>query len=342
MKISIYNYQLKFKHTFHIAAGARDTTDAVFVKLEQDGVTGYGEVALPPYLIHTTESVTQFLNDINLPENYHTDDFFPLLKKWNAADGICYPALAALDIALHDLQGKLTGKTIREIYQVKNTVLPLCAFTIGMSAADEMEVKLKEANQFQFFKLKLGGDADEIILKTFRQLSPFPFCVDANRGWKDVENAAEFCFTLKQNGCEFIEQPFEKDKLNETDLLRKCVQLPIILDESIQTFSDVEKVKNYCDGINIKLAKCGGLYPAFNMIEKARSNNLKIFIGCMSEGSCGCGAAAQLAPLADWVDLDGPLLISNDPFSALSYSDGRIQLNNLPGTGMVVKNNLIG
>lgn len=341
MKITIYQYQLKFTHTFHIAAGARDSTDAVFVKLEHDGVAGYGEVALPPYLIHTKESVTQFLNAVNLPENYHTDDFFPLLKKWNAADEICYPALAALDIALHDLQGKLIGKTVREIYQVQNTTLPLCAFTIGMSTADEMQVKLKEAEQFQFFKLKLGGDDDELVLKTFRQLSSFPFCVDANRGWKDVESAVAFGSLLKQNGCVFIEQPFERERLNDTDILRKQARFPVILDESVQTFADVEKVKSVCDGINIKLAKCGGLFPAFNMIEKARSYNLKVFIGCMSEGSCGCGAAAQLAPLADWVDLDGPLLISNDPFSALNYRDGKIKLNDLPGTGMTVKMNCL-
>ena len=143
---------------------------------------------------------------------------------------------------------------------------------------------------------------------------------------------------LADAGCLFIEQPFEKVELDKTNELRKNSSIPIILDESVQTVEDVDKVKDYCDGINIKLVKCGGIYPAFKMIEAARLNQLKVFIGCMSESSCGIGAAAQLAPLADWIDLDSPKLISNDPFEGVAYRDGKIVLNNEVGTGVWKKN----
>ncbi len=341
MNLSYHQYRLQFKHTFHIAAGARNSTDAVFVKVEQDGISGYGEVALPPYLTDNSESVIKFLKKLRLPLKYVESDFFPLLENWNQMPDICYPALAAIDIALHDFHGKLTGQSIKNIYGIQPSVIPFTAYTIGISSAEEMQLKIKDATDFEFFKLKLGDKNDEEGVNTFRKFSNKPFCVDANRGWTDVAKAGEFCNWLYANGCTFAEQPFEKDKLAETNQLRKLTSLPIILDESVQILNDVEKVKDFCDGINIKMAKCGGIYPAYKMIEKARAYGLKVFIGCMSEGSCSCGAAFQLASLADWLDLDGPLLISNDPFQKLEYNNGRIQLSDLPGTGVLLKEDLL-
>jgi L-Ala-D/L-Glu epimerase len=337
VKLSYHQYRLQFKHTFHIAAGARNSTEAVFVKLEQDGICGYGEVALPPYLKDNIESVIRFLKKLRLPLNYVASDFFPLLETWNQLPDICYPALAAVDIALHDFHGRLISQSIKDIYNIQPTEIPFTAYTLGISSAEEMQLKITEAKDFEFFKLKLGDKNDEEGVNNFRKFSNKPFCVDANRGWADVEKAGDFCNQLYAYGCAFAEQPFEKDKLAETNQLRKLTSLPIILDESIQVLNDVEKVKDFCDGINIKMAKCGGVYPAYKMIEKARAYGLKVFIGCMSEGSCSCSAAAQLASLADWVDLDGPLLISNDPFEGLIYNKGRIQLSDLPGSGVLLK-----
>jgi L-Ala-D/L-Glu epimerase len=341
VKISYTHYRLKFKHTFHIAAGARDFTDVVYVKLESNSVTGYGEVALPPYLKDSVSSVTDFLKQVEMPTGYNSSDFDSLLKKWNAIKNICYPALAALDIALHDLQGKLLGKSITELYNIPSLATPDCAYTIGMSSMEEMQIKLEDASAFRFFKLKMGNNDDAAIARNFRSLSKRPFCVDANRGWKEIKAAAELCNDLQLQGCVFAEQPFEKDMLEETALLRKQTALPIVLDESVQLYGDVEVVKNYCDGINVKLAKCGGLFPAYRMIQAARAENLKVFIGCMSEGSCSCNAAAQLSPLADWVDLDGPLLSSNDPFTGMVYDDGKIILGNKPGTGVILKEGIL-
>jgi L-alanine-DL-glutamate epimerase-like enolase superfamily enzyme len=334
VKIYYRYFQLQFRHAFHIAAGVRNTTDAVYVMLEQDGIKGYGEIALPPYLETKANDVIAFLSQAGIPENYNTGDFFSLLNKWNAISDSCRPALAALDIALHDFQGKMLNRTVRDLYNIKSDLTPFCAYTIGMCGPEEMKEKINEASGFQFFKLKLGGAQDQSLVNTFRSMSTHPFCVDANRGWNDVEASAEFCNRLAEEGCVFAEQPFEKNKLVEINELRSKTSLPVILDESVQCLADVESLKDMCDGINIKLVKCGGLFPAFQMIEKARSHHLKVFIGCMSEGTCGCGSAAQLAPLADWVDLDGPLLIANDPFSGLTYENGKIRLNDLPGSGM--------
>lgn len=334
MKLRYHHYRLQFTHTFHIAAGARDTTDAVYVSLEQDGITGYGEIALPPYLQENVSTVFDFLSNTEIPVQYHPDQFFTLLEQWSNNKQINYPALAALDIALHDLQGKMLNIPLRKIYKIEDKDLPFTAFTLGMSDALTMKHKLEEAKEYHLYKLKMGGSNDAELLSNFRSLTSKPFCVDANRGWDDEESAALFCNQLKSEGCLFAEQPFEKLELRKTASLRLKTTLPVILDETVQTVSDVERVKECCDGINIKLVKCGGLYPAIQMIEKARTYNLKVFIGCMSEGSCGCGSAAQIAGLADWVDLDGPLLIKNDPFEGLNYIDGRIVLNNKPGNGL--------
>lgn len=321
-------------HTFHIAAGARDFTDTVYVEVESDGFIGYGEAALPPYLKENTVTVLAYLSTIQLPEKYIPAQFYDLLNSLHDSPQKNYPALAAIDSALHDLQGKLTGATTRSIYNIKSKETPLCAYTIGMGSNSDIKTKIEEAQQFSFFKLKLGGDNDKELVKIFRQNCDEPFCVDVNRGWKNVNAAIELSNWLTEQGCLFIEQPFEKEMMSETNELRKHISIPVILDESVQTVEDVLKVKDYCDGINIKLVKCGGIYPAYQMIELARKNNLKVFIGCMSESSCGIAAAAQLAPLADWIDLDSPMLINNDPFEGVTYVDGKIILSENVGNGI--------
>lgn len=319
---------------FKIAAGERNATDVVFVVLEHNGIKGYGEVALPPYLPDTAITVTNFLTRIALPENYDDGQFTKLLEAVYDQPERCYPAIAAFDIALHDLQGKLLGETTRALYGIAGDESPPVAYTIGMASAEELEKKIKEAPDFKFFKLKLGGGNDKKLVNCFRSFTNTPFGVDVNRGWNNIDEAVTFSSWLEKMGCVFIEQPFEKEELAKTMLLKTQLHIPVLLDESVQTIDDVERVKPYCDGINIKLAKCGGIYPAWQMINKARGSGLKIFIGCMSEGSCGIAGAAQLASLADWVDLDGPLLIDNDPFEGVNYRNGRIMLNNWNGNGV--------
>ena len=333
MKIKSYAAQLKFRHTFHIAAGARDFTDTVFVEVESDGNVGYGEAALPPYLTENVNTVLEYLAKVELPVQYSPDQFFELLHSLHSAQQKNNPALAALDSALHDLQGKIKGVPVRALYDITENKVPMVAYTIGMGDATEIRNKLNEAADFRFFKMKLGGNHDQELVSTFRKYRNASFCVDVNRGWNDLSLAIDTGKWLVTQGCTFIEQPFEKVMLKETNELRKHISIPVILDEAVQTIEDVERVKDFCDGINIKLVKCGGIYPAKKMIEAARKNNLKVFLGCMSESSCGVAAASQLTPLVDWMDLDSPMLISNDPFEGVLYKDGKIVLSENPGTG---------
>jgi L-Ala-D/L-Glu epimerase len=329
------HYLLKFRQTFHIAAGARNTTDAVFTALHHGGHTGYGEVALPPYLDVNAGMVMKFLSSVEVPDHYEPSQFDALLAEWAVAGQDCIPGLAALDIALHDLQGKLLGKPVFELLGFPAQVnAPVC-FTIGMSAPEEMRSKLKEAGAFHIYKLKMGGKEDKAIAELFRQLSDKPFCIDANRGWDDLTKAEELCTYLLQEGCVFAEQPFGKSELEKTGQLHRKNILPVILDESVQLPADVLKAAGCSSGINIKLVKCGGLAQAAKMVDEALRLRLKIFTGCMSEGTCGCLAAAHVAGKSSWVDLDGPLLISNDPFKGINYSSGKIEPVNLPGTGAV-------
>jgi L-alanine-DL-glutamate epimerase-like enolase superfamily enzyme len=329
------HYMLKFRQTFHIAAGARDTTDAVFAALHHEGYTGYGEVALPPYLDVNAGQVIKFLSSVNVPDQYDPSQFDALLAEWTVAGQDCIPGLAALDIALHDLQGKLLGKPLCVLLGFPSQInAPVC-FTIGMSAPDEMRSKLKEADAFHIYKLKMGGKDDRAIAALFRQLSGKPFCVDANRGWDDFIKAEELCKYLMGEGCVFAEQPFGKSDLEKTKQFHLKNILPIILDESVQRPGDVLNAARCSSGINIKLVKCGGLAQAAKMVEEARKLHLKIFTGCMSESTCGCLAAAHVAGKSDWIDLDGPLLISNDPFTGMNYKNGKIELGSLPGTGAI-------
>jgi L-Ala-D/L-Glu epimerase len=336
VQLTFYPYSLEFRHPFHIAAGIRNSTDVVYTELFHEGFTGYGEVALPPYLKETIRTVSDFLSSVKIPADYNATDFIKVLDEWNKIPDPNYPALAALDIAFHDLQGKLTGKPIHELYKIRLRELPFTAFTIGISDAEELKVKLNEADKFMFYKLKLGTANDLQAISVFRSLTKKPFCIDANRGWSTLEEAMEISALLQDYHCSFIEQPFEKHMIQLTCELRRNISVPVIFDESVQTIEDINNVKNCCDGINIKLAKCGGIYPAYKMIRKAKRENLKVFLGCMSEGSCSTSAAAHLAPLADWVDLDGPLLIKNDPFKGVEYIDGRIRLNKTPGSGVEI------
>ena len=233
-----------------------------------------------------------------------------------------YGALAALDIALNDWIGRKKQIPCHELFNSEKKLSPLCTYTIGMSTETEMLEKLTEAKSFRLIKLKLGSEDDKKIVTTFCKLRDeenlFPdhkpaFCIDANRAWNDREFALDMLFWLQEKGCVFAEQPMPTNKLDDIARLHQECNLLLILDESVQTFNDIARVDGACSGINIKLVKCGGLYQANKMIAEARKRNMKILIGCMSEGSCGAAGASQLAPQADWIDLDGPLLISNDP-----------------------------
>jgi L-alanine-DL-glutamate epimerase-like enolase superfamily enzyme len=334
LELRYYPFQLKFKHPFAIAAGARDVTPVVFVELEHKGIIGYGEAALPPYLSETQESVIAFLTELNTAQFNDPLAIQEVLRYVFSFDEKNFAAKAAFDIALHDLAGKILNKPTFEIFGLSKENCPQTTFTIGMDTPKIILQKVNEAKDFNLLKVKLGGPFDKLIIETIRGETDKPICVDVNQGWAEKEFALDMICYLKEQGAIFIEQPLEKNKIEDAKWLKEKSPLPIIADEAVQTFDDIEKIKEAYHGINIKLMKCGGMHSAMKMIKRAKELNLKVLIGCMSESSCGVSAAAQLTPLADWADLDGPLLISNDPFKGINYEKGKIMLNDLPGNGV--------
>ncbi len=336
IQVSFSAFQLKFKYPFKIAHGIRTHTDAVFVSIRFKDYIGYGEATLPPYLSETTTSVIGFINRIKPFINERAiEDRFAFFKEMESYETGNTAAKAAIDMALWDLKGKMHNQSVRDLLEISDNPKAQSTYTIGLGTKDEMAEKFASAKEFKLFKLKLNGINDEQVIEDFTSLGKNPFAVDANQAWKDLGHAESISKLLATKGCILIEQPFAKEDLPLHAAFKALSPLPVIADESCQRLADIAAIKDAFDGINIKLQKCGGITEAVQMAEKARQLNMKILIGCMSESSCGCGAAAQLASLADWVDLDGPYLIDNDPFEGMKVIDGNIEILKAAGIGAI-------
>lgn len=333
MHLRYHPYTLHFKHPFTIAHGSRATTDVVYVELEHEGVTGYGEAAMPPYVGESQQSVMTFLSQLRLAQFNNPLHVDAILDYCDAAVPGNHAAKAAVDIALHDLAGKLSGKPLFRWWNLQREELPPTCITIGMDNPETIAQKVQEAHTFPVYKVKLGGAHDKEIIRAIRACTSKPLMIDANQGWKDKNHALDMTHWLHEHNALLIEQPFPKTWRDETAWLRSKSPLPIIADEAVQRLADLDDIEGAYDGINIKLMKCTGLREARLMMERAKQSHLKILLGCMSESSCAVTAAAHLAHLADWTDLDGPLLITNDPFTGIAVTNGKIMLPELPGTG---------
>jgi L-alanine-DL-glutamate epimerase-like enolase superfamily enzyme len=337
MKLSWIPYTLEFRHPFRIAHGVRTSTPVMLVKIELNGLCGYGESAMPPYLGESHESVHAFLSKLDLRSYTHTDDLTEILEYVAAVAPGQTAAKAGIDIALHDLKGKTDDESTCLYFGADPSKTPCTSFTIGMGSAGEIRNKIAEAEGYPLLKIKLGGGNDLEILATVHDATSKSFSVDVNQGWTDRDRALELIYRMKEMGVSFVEQPFGKDKFEDHAWLRERSPLPIIADESCQRFSDVERCREAFDGINIKLMKCTGLREAKRMIDLAREYKMKVLIGCMSETSCAVSAAAALTPFADWADLDGPLLIKNDIFKGIWFDKGKINIPAMPGIGVVLE-----
>lgn len=333
LKLSFNPNELKLRHAFNLARNSRTTTPDVLVQLEYDGIVGYGEASMPPYLGESIESVTKFLGNLDLGQ---FNDPFRIEEILSYVDGTApdnRAAKASVDIALHDLLGKIMGQPWYKIWGLSPKKTPNTSFTIGIDKADVVRQKVDEAAPYKVIKVKMGLDNDKELVEIIRSKTDKPLCVDANQGWTDKEKALDMCHWLKERGCMFVEQPFDKKMIDETAWLRERSPLPIIADEFCQRIPDVMRAYQVYDGINIKLMKSTGLHEAYKMAVLAKSLGMKLMIGCMTETSCAISAAAQLAPMADWVDLDGNLLIANDSFDGVKVVDGKITLTDKPGIG---------
>ncbi len=340
MRLTYLPHTLYFKHPFIIAHGMRTSTPVVFTEIELDGVIGYGEASMPPYLGENHETVAAFLNKAKtVLAGYKTiDDVSEILNEIDGLDKNNTAAKASVDIALHDLLGKITNKPCYSMFGLKKQDAPLTFYTLGIDKPEVLIEKLKEAEPYKILKIKLGSDNDKEIINTIRSITDKPISVDVNQGWKEKEYALEMIHWLSGQHVLFVEQPLPKNRLDDVAWLSERSPLDIIADEDVQRYVDVEKLKGVYKGVNIKLMKCTGLFEANRMMLKARELDMKVLIGCMSETSCAVSAAAQLSPLCEWADLDGPLLIKNNCFDGVRFESGKIVLSDLPGIGVKPSN----
>ena len=338
MALSWEPYELQLRHTFTVSSYSRSTTPDVQVRIDYDGFTGWGEASMPPYLGHTVESVCESLSRIDLARFSDPFQIEDILAYIDSLGGIAAPAKAAVDIALHDLYGKLLAQPLWRIWGLNPAKTPHTTFTIGIDTPEVVREKTKEAaGKFSILKVKVGQspEKDHAMIEAVRSVTDVPLAVDANQGWADKFDALGEIYWLQDHGVVMVEQPMPKNRIQDTAWLRERVDLPIFADESVQGVKDIARLRGAFDGINIKLMKCGGLAEARKMIAVARSYGMKVMLGCMTETSCAVTAAAQISPGVDFADLDGNLLISNDRFRGVALDrNGRLILPDGPGLGL--------
>lgn len=334
--MKFFPYELKLRHVFTVATYSRTTTPDIQVELTYDGVTGYGEASMPPYLGQSVQTVTTFLGKVDLSQfndPFQMEDILTYVDSLSAGDGA---AKAAIDIALHDLVGKLLGAPWYRIWGLDAAKAPNTTFTIGIDTKEVVRQKTLEcADKFNILKVKLGRDNDKEMIETIRSVTNLPIAVDANQGWKDREKALDMIHWLKERGIVMVEQPMPKEQLDDMAWLTERSPLPTFADEAIQRLADIRRIEGAYTGINIKLMKCTGMREAWKMLNYARARGMKVMVGCMTETSCAVSAAAQLSPVVDFADLDGNLLIANDRFKGMEVVKGKITLPDRPGIGVV-------
>jgi L-Ala-D/L-Glu epimerase len=339
MKLSHKLYLLEFKHPFGVSSNVRMETPSVFVMLEAENKKGYGEACLPLYLGETVEATVSFLNkagkflenfDPTLPIEHFIKEIDDLEPDRNAAK-------AAIDVALHDLYGKLENKPLYKLLGFKKSEPMITSFTIGIDTEKKVEQKIKEAEDFKLLKIKLGTANDKELIGMIRKFTDKPLYVDVNQGWKDKEFVLDMMRWMKEQGVILVEQPMPVNMKTEMTWVTSHSILPTIADESVKRLKDLEQLNGAFSGINIKLMKCTGLHEALKMITFCKENNLKVLLGCMAESSCATTAMAHLMQFADYIDLDAPQLYKNDPFEGVTYKNGKVYLNDLAGVGATSK-----
>lgn len=337
LKLKFMPYELQLKHVFTISSNSRTTTPVVLTEIEYEGIKGYGEASMPPYLGESHATVLKFLSQVDLTQfkdPFLIEDILSYIDHISPGN---YAAKASVDIALHDLVGKLIGKPWFKLWGLDQSKTPYTSFTIGIDTPEVVKQKVAEAEPYKILKVKLGAGNDKEMIETIRKVSDKPICVDVNQGWKERKYALEMAHWLKEKNVIFIEQPMPKNQIDDIGWLTQNSPLPIIADEALQTIGDLLNMKGIYSAINIKLMKCGGMNAAYKIAQMAIAMDMKVMIGCMTETSCAVSAAAQLSPLAYWADLDGNLLINNDCYEGVTVTDGKITLNERPGIGIIEK-----
>lgn len=337
MKITCTPFELSLRHPFTIAKFSRTSTPIMLLEIFHEGYTGYGEASMVPYMGENMSSASDFMARVDLSWFKAPFDFDELVAYLDSVAPGNPNIKAAIDIALHDLQGKINGQACYEYFGADPALMPATSYTLGIDTPEVILEKIKEGEACHIIKVKLGRDNDKELINTIRSVTDKPLFVDANQGWKDKEMGLEMVHWLYEQGVVLIEQPMAKEDPDSNAWITERSPIAIIGDESVQRLSDVEKAQGVYHGINMKLMKSAGMHEGHQMILKAKELGMKVLIGCMSETSCGTLAGAALAPLCDWADLDGPFLTSNNPFHDPDFYDGKWILKNTPGLGLEKK-----
>jgi L-alanine-DL-glutamate epimerase-like enolase superfamily enzyme len=332
MNLHVQGLDLPLKHRFTIAHQSREVQETLIVRLEEDGLFGLGESTTNPFYGITLDNMREAL-----------EKFKPVLLggKWNTPAELWELgkevfrdnpfAQCALDQAAWDLYTKKQGKKLYEYLDLNPQRIPTTNFTIGIDTVEKMCAKLREVN-WPIYKIKLGTDQDLEIVRELRKNTNSIFRVDANCAWT-VDQAISYSEELALLGVEFIEQPLAKDNLEGMREVFAHSKLPLIADESCISEADVDKCQGRFHGVNIKLVKAGGITPALRMIQQAKALGMKTMVGCMTESSVGISAIAHIAPLLDYVDMDGAMLLAKDPAKGVRIFPDEVLFPEGPGIG---------
>lgn len=334
MKLSIYRIELPLRHEFRISRGAIRTQQSILVELSHDGLSGLGEVTANSFYDHSLDALCQSLAGarrlVHLYSESPPDEVWkPMLEAVNGD----YFAMSALDMAAHDWWSQSQGLPTWQVWGLEWKNVTHSSFTIGIDSIENMVKKLKEEPNWPTYKIKVGSDSDIERLRELRKVTPVPFRVDANGGWT-LAQTLDYIPTLAALGVEFIEQPLASDaSWKDKVALKEQSKLPLIADEDCQTLLDVAKCLEAYHGINVKICKCGGLSPALKMFREARKLHLKTMLGCMVESWIAISGAAQLMPMLDFADLDGAVLLSDQPVTGVTMRNGRFECPLEAGNG---------
>jgi L-alanine-DL-glutamate epimerase-like enolase superfamily enzyme len=335
-KLDVRVMRWKLRHTWTTVMSSSQFRDNVYVDYTADGVTGHGEGAPIVRYHENAESATKAVQALR-PYLVSADPWAftnIMAEVFRRREGD-WAAKAAIDIALMDWVGKRLGVPLYRYFGLDPKDAPVTTFSIGIDTPEITRQKVKEAAEFPVLKIKVGLASDEATIDAVRSVTRKPLRVDANEGWTDKEEAVRKINWLEKQGVEFVEQPMPAAMLEEARWVRSRVHIPIIADEACQRAADIPKLAESFDGVNIKLDKAGGMLEAFRMIGIARALGMKTMLGCMISSSVSVTAAAHLSPLVDWADLDGHLLIANDPFTGARVQKGKLVLPERPGLGLV-------
>ena len=336
LSISVQSFDLQFSKVFAIAGNTRSGTEALFLKLEGNGVVGHGQAAFPPYMKPKRTDNLLLLQQLAEKGSRDPEEWAARMEdiRWAGPDGL--PALAALDMAWHDVQAQLAGMPLWHFLKLPDPARVQSCFTIGLSSAKETAQALTEARGYGWIKFKFDADMDRIkgVLALAKKHSELPIGVDFNQAFRSRDAAAKALEVLAIHAVLLAEQPMITDREEDHAWLKDRIPVPLFGDESIQTETDVVQKRELFDGVNIKLMKCGGLQPALRMQGLAKEQGMKTLLGCMAESALSTTAAAHISGLFDYADLDGHSLITNDLYRGLTLPEGRVVLREESGIGV--------